>query len=176
MRLGMLSKLHRLTLPRTMQMRRIPEMRRAVPHRPGSVRGVITALALGVTMMLASSPLRAQIGTTTDIITGRVIGPDSLPLAGAHVEATSFESAITRNNVTDDQGRYSIVFPDGGGQYVLTVHYLGMAPSRVLVRRLADEDRLVADFRLTATPVRLSAVTVEAQRVADSLGAGAGVS
>jgi hypothetical protein len=174
MHLGMLSKLRVLKISLTTAPSRPAEVSRAVPHNRGWLRWVAAALALGVAMVMASTPLRAQIGTTTDIITGRVTGPDTLSLAGAHVEATSLESGITRNNVTDDQGRYSIVFPDGGGQYVVTVHYLGMAPSRLLLRRLADEDRLVADVRLTATPVRLSAVTVEAHRVADSLSAGAG--
>jgi hypothetical protein len=138
------------------------------------VQKLIGVLALAAALLLQSSPLHAQVGSTTDLIVGRVVGPDTLPLRDAHVDVTSLESGITRTKITSDDGRFSIVFPDGGGQYVVTVHYLGMAPVRTLVRRQADEDRLVADFRLVPSAVRLSAVNVEAQRAADSLAAGAG--
>jgi len=131
-------------------------------------------LALSAVLLVRSSPLHAQVGTTTDLIVGRVVGPDNVPLGGAHIDVTSLESGITRTKVTGDDGRFGIVFPDGGGQYVVTVHYLGMTPVRTFVRRQADEDRLVADFRLVPSAVRLSAVNVEAQRAADSLAAGAG--
>lgn len=144
-----------------------------MPHCSIPTRKLL-ALTLAGVMLLISNPLRAQVGTTTDLIVGRILGPDSLPLRAAHIDVTSTESGITRKQVSDDDGRYSIVFPDGGGQYVVMVHYLGMAPVRLLLRRQADEDRLVANVRLIASPVLLSAVTVEAQRVADSLAAGAG--
>lgn len=142
--------------------------------RNETARALVEVLVLATAMLLAPHPLRAQVGTTTDLILGRVVGPDTLPLRGAHVDVTSLESGITRNKISDDDGRFSIVFPDGGGQYVVTVHYLGMAPVRLLVKRQADEDRLIANFRLTPSAVLLSAVTVEAQRAADSLAAGAG--
>lgn len=135
---------------------------------------LVGLLALAAALLLQPGRLEAQVGTTTDVIVGRVVGPDTLPLRGAHIDVTSLESGITRTKATGDDGRFSIVFPDGGGQYVVTVHYLGMAPVRTLIRRQADEDRLVADFRLVPSAVRLSAVNVEAQRVADSLAAGAG--
>ncbi|MDQ2890043.1 MAG: hypothetical protein M3R65_05745 [Gemmatimonadota bacterium] len=130
--------------------------------------------ALAFFMAAVASPLRAQVGTTTDVIVGRVVGPDSLGLRGAHVDVTSIESGITRKQATGDDGRFSVVFPDGGGRYVVSVHYLGMAPVRMLLERRADEDRLVANFVLAPSAIVLSAVTVEAQRIADSLGAGAG--
>ncbi|MDQ6736092.1 MAG: TonB-dependent receptor, partial [Gemmatimonadota bacterium] len=131
-------------------------------------------VALASLVVFCAKPLMAQIGTTTDVIVGRVVGPDSMGLRIAHVDVTSIESGITRKQVTGDDGRYSVIFPDGGGRYLLTVHYLGMAPVRMLLQRRGDEDRLVANFTLTPTAVRLSAVAVEAQRIADSLGVGAG--
>src|SRR5207253_9030697 len=63
----------------------------------------------------------SQVGTTTDIITGTVTGPDSQPLAGALVQATSLETQVSRQRTTDARGRFTIVFPEGGGQYQLTV-------------------------------------------------------
>src|SRR2546430_252067 len=46
-------------------------------------------LLLALVLSLAASRGAAQVGTTTDIITGTVTGPDSQPLPGAVVQATS---------------------------------------------------------------------------------------
>lgn len=137
---------------------------------------VPAALLVACAFFTPAAILRAQVGTTTDLVIGRVTGPDTLPLRGAHVDVTSVESGITRTKRTDDDGRFSVIFPDGGGQYVLTVHYLGMAPFRTLLKRQADEDRLVANVRLSASAVLLSAVDIRAARGADSLAGGAGAS
>jgi len=54
---------------------------------------------LAVAMVLAFAVPRAaaaQVGTTTDIITGTVTGRDSQPLAGALVQATSLETQVSR--------------------------------------------------------------------------------
>lgn len=159
---------------RTWRSCRIPGSLRSLRSLPlRRATAIAAAMLIGATLLSPNS-LHAQVGTTTDLIVGRILGPDSLPLRAAHVDVTSTESGITRKQITDDDGHYTIVFPDGGGQYVVTVHYLGMAPVRLLLRRQADEDRLVANVRLTASAVRLSAVTVEAQREADSLASGAG--
>lgn len=106
----------------------------------------------------------AQVGSTTDIITGRVIGPDSVPLVGAKVDVTSAETQVTRSTRTNDRGRYTVVFPDGGGQYGVTITYVGFAPSRLVVQRNADEDRLIANAQLSINPTQLSEVTVRGRR------------
>ena len=94
----------------------------------------------------------AQVGSTTDIILGRVTGPDSLPLENAQVAVTSAESGETRRRLTNAKGQYSIVFPDGGGNYTLRVTYLGMAPFQTTIQRQADEDRLVANVQMSPRP------------------------
>src|SRR3712207_6398906 len=83
-----------------------------------------------VSLALAARPasLDAQVGGTTDIITGRVTGPEGQPLLGARVEVMSLETDVTRTRTTDQNGRYTILFPDGGGQYRMTVRYIGMQP------------------------------------------------
>jgi carboxypeptidase family protein len=116
-----------------------------------------------VALSALGAPLAAQVGTTTDIITGTVSGPDGQPLPGAVVQATSFETQVSRQRTTDARGRFTILFPDGGGQYQLLVRYLGLAPARVAVARQADEDRLVADVRMDVAAVSLDAVTVRAR-------------
>src|SRR5207249_3027925 len=52
-------------------------------------------LLLALALSLAASRAAAQVGTTTEIITGTVVGPDSQPLAGALVPALPVETQIT---------------------------------------------------------------------------------
>ena len=110
------------------------------------------------------SALRAQVGSTTDIITGRIVGPDSQPIVGAKVDVMSSETQVTRSTRTNDRGRYTVVFPDGGGQYLVTITYIGLAPARIQLQRNADEDRLVADARLSLTPTQLATVNVRGRQ------------
>src|SRR5712691_6954654 len=143
-------------------------------HRTGE-RGGTLAVAI-VLALAAPRTAPAQVGTTTDIITGTVTGPDSQPLAGALVQATSLETQVSRQRTTDARGRFTIVFPEGGGQYQLTVRYIGLAPARVTIARQADEDRLVANVRMDLTIVALEPVTVQAAaplRGLERLGPGA---
>src|SRR5437867_10268061 len=93
-------------------------------------------------LAVAPRPAASQVGTTTDIITGTVTGPDSQPLAGAVVVATSLETRVSRQRTTDAHGRFTIVFPDGGGRYELTARFIGIAPAQVSVARQADVDRI----------------------------------
>src|SRR2546421_4548400 len=73
-------------------------------------------LLLALALPLAASRAAAQVGTTTDIITGTVIGPDSQPLAGALVQAVSLETQISRHadrkstrlNSSHDQISYAV--------------------------------------------------------------------
>ncbi|MEP6618665.1 MAG: carboxypeptidase regulatory-like domain-containing protein [bacterium] len=107
-------------------------------------------------------PAHAQVGSTTDIIMGKVTGPDSQPVVGARIEVKSTETGITRRKTTNDKGEYSIIFPDGGGTYTLTVSFLGFAPHSQAVNRQADEDRLVANVRMSRNAQVLAAVNVRA--------------
>jgi hypothetical protein len=136
---------------------------------------VLLQLAVAIAaLVMCASAASAQVGTTTDLIIGRVLGPDTLPLKRAHVSVTSVESGITRTTSTNEEGRYSVVFPDGGGKYVVTAQYLGMFPTRTMVQRQADEDRLVADFQLAESPVVLQAIRVLATQLGDTALASAG--
>src|ERR1700693_503520 len=98
---------------------------------------------------------------------GRVSGLDSQAVAGARVEATSAETGITRTKTTGADGRYTIVFPDGGGTYRLTVRAIGMAPVIRDIQRQGDEDRLITDFTMGRTATQLATVQVRATRRGD---------
>lgn len=126
---------------------------------------ILLAAVLAPALLLLAPPrARAQVGSTTDILTGHVVGPDSQPLEGAQVEATSVETQITRHATTDARGVWTIVFPDGGGQYTMSIRHVGMAPASFPLARQADEDRLVADVQMTPTAARLQTVVVRARR------------
>jgi hypothetical protein len=99
-----------------------------------------------------------------DVIRGRITGPDSLPVEGATVTATSISGNVSRTARTDRNGRYTIAFPGGDGDYMITVSLLGYMPKRFEVKRITDEEILVADARLSTMGALLEDVTVTAQR------------
>src|SRR5712675_3706215 len=126
----------------------------------------LRCLGIVILMLALFLPARtfAQVGSTTDILMGRVAGLDSQSVAGARVEATSLETGITRTKTTDADGRYTIVFPDGGGSYRLTVRAIGMLPLTRDIQRQGDEDRLITDFTMGRTATQLATVQVRATR------------
>ena len=121
-------------------------------------------LLLVALVFICPTAARGQGGSTTDILTGVVRGPDGQPIQGATVVATSFQNQLQREARTNARGRYTIVFPDGGGQYRLDVRFIGLAPAQLILMRQADEDELVADVTLSNASVALEPVTVTARR------------
>jgi hypothetical protein len=116
-------------------------------------------------------PLSAQVGTTTDVLTGLVKDSTGKPIPDAIVEATSLETQVMRTTKTDPRGRYTILFPDGGGQYRLIVRSIGKTPIMRTIARQADEDRLVTNITLGVVATRLEDVVVRA-RPAQAVGRG----
>jgi hypothetical protein len=104
----------------------------------------------------------AQVNT--DVIRGRVTNPDALPIPGVEVRATSYEGRVTKTATTDRSGRFTIVFINGEGDYWLDFRKLGFAPRRLQVRKIGEEEVLIADTRLSSVIVPLDAVTVVGQR------------
>ena len=123
------------------------------------LRQLLAALLVALAL---PDTLRAQIGGTTDIITGAVTTVDGRPIAGARIDATSLDTDITRSRDTGDDGRFTLLFPDGGGQYRLTVRYVGMQPWTTVLAREADEDRFIVNVTLSPATVTLSPVVIEA--------------
>ena len=110
----------------------------------------------------AAAPVRAQ--GDADIIRGRVVGPDKKPLENITVTATSLVSQTSRNVKTNKDGRFSIIFNGGGGDYMMSYTGIGFQPMRFEVKREVDEDILVADATMGKTAVMLDAVQVNAGR------------
>ncbi|HET7038259.1 MAG TPA: carboxypeptidase-like regulatory domain-containing protein, partial [Gemmatimonadales bacterium] len=118
-------------------------------------------LAVLIALAAPGPEARAQIGLGTDLLTGTVRSADGRLLAGAQVEAFSLETQVTRRATSDRNGRFTILFPDGGGQYRMTARAIGFTPVQELLNRHGDEDRLIWDVRLTPGAVALDAITVE---------------
>ncbi len=117
----------------------------------------------------------AQVGASTDIITGIVRTPAGVPVANAQVEAQSTETQVTRRQRTNAQGKYTILFPDGGGTYRLTVRFIGFQPTTLTVTRNGDDDRIVRNITLgQSTAQTLARVEVRGQRRPQQGGPGGG--
>jgi len=99
-----------------------------------------------------------------DVIRGQVLGPDGKPLEDAKVTATSLSGNVNRGARTDKNGRYTITFPGGEGDYFVEFSALGYAARRFEVKRTADQEILVADAKLQRTAGLLETVKVNAER------------
>ena len=121
-----------------------------------------TILLLSVGLLGAIAPLRAQ--GDADILRGRVIGPDKKPIENVTVTATSLVNETSRTVKTNKDGRFSIIFNSGGGDYMMSYIGIGFQPMRFEVKREVDEDILVADATMGKTAVTLDAVQVSAGR------------
>lgn len=110
---------------------------------------------------MAPRMLAAQ---AADVIRGRVTGPDSLPVEGVNVTITQISTNINKNARTDKQGRFTVSFPGGDGDYMILFASLGYAARRFEVKRTADEEILVADTRLQKVAAQLDAMKVTGQR------------
>jgi hypothetical protein len=115
-------------------------------------------------LALIPAVIGAQVGVSTDIITGQVTSPDGHPVPGVSIRVVSTETQIGRNATTNADGRYTVVFPDGGGNYRVEARFVGYQPSRLMVGRQADEDRLVANIQLGTSIPTLSTVRTTARR------------
>ena len=115
-----------------------------------------------LSLLLVASALSAQV--STDVIRGRVTDPDAKPVPGVEVRATSYAGQIRKTATTDKNGRFTIVFINGEGDYWIDFRKLGFAPKRFEVKKLGDEEVMLADARLSSTIVALDAVNITGER------------
>ena len=124
-------------------------------------RRSVPVLLLAIALCSLGAPLRAQ---SVDVIRGRVTGPENQPLEGVQVTVTTLAGNVSRVGRTDGNGRYMVTFPGGDGDYFVNFASIGFAPRRFEIKRVADEDILIADARLVRAATTLDAVRVEAPR------------
>ena len=119
----------------------------------------VTILLTG--LLAADQALFAQ---ETDVIRGRVTSDDGRAIAGATVSASSIPNNVTKTVRTDKNGRYTITFANGDGDYWVAFASVGYTPKRFELKRIADEVVLVADARIERNAELLETVSVKADR------------
>lgn len=123
-----------------------------------SIRLLTRLIATAAGLGLLAAPAAAQ--QQTDIIRGRVTGPDTLPIPGARITATSYQGNITKSATTDRTGRFQIIFVNGEGDYWLEVAKVGYNRRRFEIKKVGEEQVMIADARLTSAIVSLDAVNI----------------
>src|SRR5690348_1930074 len=123
-------------------------------------RLLLVVAAVFATVMVHPVSASAQ----TDVVRGRIIGPDSLPIERATVTVTSISGNVSRSTRTDKNGRYTVTFPGDDGDYFVNIAALGFGTRRFEVKRTGDQEILVADAKLSRVAAQLDAVNVKADR------------
>lgn len=134
----------------------------AIPARRRRRRLSLARLANVLILALAALPgvAAAQEGEM-DILRGVVVRPDSTPVRDALVTVTSLLSQTARTARTGNDGRFTILFSSGGGDYLVRIVAIGMQPFETRVQRAADEAFLLVNARMAAAPQILAGVTVQ---------------
>ena len=126
--------------------------------------GTVHLMACPVLLFLLATlflgrPLSAQV----EVVRGRITAVrDNAPILGAIVQATSLSGNVSRSARTNSDGRFTITFPGGDGDYWITVSAIGFTPRRFEIKRVGDESALIADARLG--PMALDTIVVSADR------------
>jgi hypothetical protein len=131
-----------------------------VTHTSSLLRRLLGVLGL---LLMCSLPLAAQ---AVDIIRGRVLGTDAQAIPNVLVTATTLSGNVSRTARTDKNGRYTISFPGGEGDYWVTFSSVGLGPRRYQVKRTADQEILIADARMSPAAITLDAVQVSERAAA----------
>ncbi len=121
-------------------------------------------LVAAALLLAAALTPRNSFAQNADVIRGRVTGPDSAALEGVTVTVTSISGNVSRTARTNSDGRFTVTFPSGEGDYLVSFASLGFAAKRFEVKRSVDEDILVADTRLARVGTVLDPTVVTAQR------------
>ena len=120
----------------------------------------VLVLVLATALLVSARPLHAQ----ADVIRGTIVGPDKKPIENVNVTVSYYDGSLNHQAKTDKNGKFSVAFPDGSGDYWVTLNALGYLPRKYEVKRLGDEDVLIADASLSKTATTLDAVHVTASR------------
>ncbi len=133
---------------------------------PSSLRTSVRSILASLVFLAVGIAPRAiaQSGSNVDVITGTITDGTGAPVVGATIEAFSIETEVTKRQDTNDKGRFTIFFNDGGGQYRITVRAIGKQPFIANVTRQSDDDRITFNVKLGERPVQLQDLTARAQR------------
>jgi hypothetical protein len=122
------------------------------------------AAALAAVCVLACVPASRLAAQQVDVVRGRVTGPEREPVEGARVTVTSISGGVNRSGRTDRNGRFTVTVPGGDGDYFVAFAAVGYQARRFEVKRVGDEDFLLADATLQRAAQTLERVTVRGER------------
>lgn len=116
-------------------------------------------------------------GAQTDVIRGRITGPDSASVPNANVTLIALPEHVVRRTPSNDKGMFMISSPRTSGSYTVEIIALGYAPRRFELKRIGDSNEFAADVQLdvastTLQPVRVRAARRRPDRGDDDTGAG----
>lgn len=135
----------------------------------------VAGVAVLVGLLSAIAPARAHGQARVEVLRGTVTSDSGMPLPGALVTATMApdrEQFTTRSGV---DGKWEIRVPNGTGDYLVAVIFIGRVPIRRRITRVGDQTEFVVDVALrnAALPPgvqAMQAVRVQAQRPRPSRG------
>ena len=117
----------------------------------------------GVVVLLAF-PIAVQAQAKPDTIRGTVAGPGG-PVPGASIIVTRGPDRATFRGASDATGGFTVVVPEGTGDYLVYVAAEGVTPIRRRITANAGERIAPADIRLLAAKSQqLAAVAVKSTR------------
>lgn len=121
-------------------------------------------LSIGALFVLALLLPRTSLSAQTDVVRGKITGPDNNPIERATVTVTTLTGNVSRSARTGKDGRFTVTFPGQEGDYWVTIAAIGYASKRFEVKRTAEQEILIADAKLTQQATQLDAMQVNAQR------------
>lgn len=121
-------------------------------------RRILSIVVVALLALFATT--RSASAQGVDVIRGQVSGPDNAPIENANVTATSVSGGVNRTARTDRNGRFTITFPGGEGDYFMVFTAIGFQPRRFEIKRTADQEILVADARLQRAAPMLDTVRI----------------
>lgn len=131
-----------------------------------AVAGALLPVAPLAAQQPASQPMRA-VRARTDRVQGRVTS-DSGAVVGADVIVTMAPTAAVFRTATDSAGRYTLVIPEGTGEYLLYIGALNRRAHRQRLTHAGGDTIFVVDARLAPAVAALATVRVQAQRARPS--------
>jgi hypothetical protein len=100
----------------------------------------------------------------TDVIRGQITGPDSQPMRDVNVRVTSYQGGVVKTAKTGKDGRFNIVFLNGEGDYWVDLQKVGYTAKRFELRRIGDEQVLIASGRMSEAAAKLGSMEVVGER------------
>jgi hypothetical protein len=127
------------------------------------MEGAKRALATSLLLLAAGAGIAAA-QVSTDVIRGRIVDVESKPIDGVDVKATSYNGQVTKTARTNKSGAFTIIFINGEGDYWIELRKLGFAFKRYEIKKIGDEEVLLANTRLTSVVATIEGITTTAQR------------